>query len=136
MVSKLLPLCASAGASFTGQKGDDDGEPGFMIFIHLGVKSNDLLSVVVSYRWNHSWNIQLQALTGNAATALASLRPFLEFLEVEATSFAKSMEMKDEEDLDVWARLSTFQRNENGQMGKHMNPASAMPNAEALPNQI
>ena len=61
MVAKLLPLCASAGASFTGQKGDDDGEPGFMIFIHLGVKSNDLLPVVVSYRWNHSWNIQLQA---------------------------------------------------------------------------
>lgn len=49
------------------------------------------------------------SLTGNAATALASLRPFLEFLEVEATSFAKSMEMKDEENLDVWARLSTFQ---------------------------
>lgn len=76
------------------------------------------------------------SLTGNAATALASLRPFLEFLEVEATSFAKSMEMKDEENLDVWARLSTFQWNENGQMGKHMNPASAMPNAESLPNQI
>ena len=103
MVAKLLPLCASAGASFTGQKGDDDGEPGFMIFIHLGVKSNDLLSVVVSYRWNHAWNNSTSSLTGNAATALASLRPFLEFLEVEATSFAKSMEMKDEENLDVWA---------------------------------
>ncbi len=122
MVAKLLPLCASAGASFTGQKGeDDDGEPGFMMnpswLVGLKVKRTCFLSGLVCYGLNHSWNIlehstefslcQLQAiLTGSAATALASLRPFLERLEVEATSVAKRMEMKDEKAWANWASSS------------------------------